>query len=287
MKHIVFILLSLNVSVCLAQKKKKLPKHEKEALQYTFKGNEDLLAGNLLTGEKDYRRAIAKDPSLMEPNYNLAYSSYKANSFQESAEQFKQAIELAENKAEKHAAYHNLGNAYMEMGDAEKAVEAYKNALRNNPTDDETRHNLALAKKAKEQQQQQNKDQKKDQKNKDEKEGDDKKDENKKEENSEEKENKDSDNKENDKKENPEDKEGEDDKPEDEEDKKGDKKDNKDGDGDEKEKEDQKPKPAKGQLSPEQVKSLLEAMENQEKKVQDKMNAQKVKGPKIKSEKDW
>jgi signal recognition particle receptor subunit beta len=42
-----------------------------------------------------------------------------------------------------------------------------------------------------------------------------------------------------------------------------------------------------GQLSPEQVKSLLEAMNNQEKKVQDKINAKKVKGKPVKTKKDW
>ena len=42
-----------------------------------------------------------------------------------------------------------------------------------------------------------------------------------------------------------------------------------------------------GKLSPQQVKNLLEAMNNEEKKVQDKINAKKQKGTKVKSEKDW
>ena len=40
-------------------------------------------------------------------------------------------------------------------------------------------------------------------------------------------------------------------------------------------------------LSPQQIQSLLEAMNNQEKKVQDKINAEKQKGVKTKPEKDW
>ena len=43
----------------------------------------------------------------------------------------------------------------------------------------------------------------------------------------------------------------------------------------------------KGQLSPQQVQSLLEAMNNQEKKVQDKVNAKKVKGVPVRGKKDW
>ena len=48
---------------------------------------------------------------------------------------------------EKHSAFHNLGNTYMKKKDYAQAVEAYKNALRNNSEDDETRYNYALAKK--------------------------------------------------------------------------------------------------------------------------------------------
>ena len=48
---------------------------------------------------------------------------------------------------EKHSAFHNLGNSYMKKKDYAQAVEAYKNALRNNSADDETRYNYALAKK--------------------------------------------------------------------------------------------------------------------------------------------
>jgi hypothetical protein len=35
------------------------------------------------------------------------------------------------------------------------------------------------------------------------------------------------------------------------------------------------------------VKSLLEAMNNEEKKTQDKINAEKQKGAKVKTDKDW
>ena len=51
--------------------------------------------------------------------------------------------------------------------------------------------------------------------------------------------------------------------------------------------EDKKQTPKQGQLSPQQVQSLLEAMNNQEEKVQDKINAKKLKGAPIKGKKDW
>ncbi|WP_010522963.1 tetratricopeptide repeat protein [Aquimarina agarivorans] len=293
-KLLAVALIFCNGWVCLAQKKKKQPKFEKEALQYVFEGNEKLLKGNVLEGEKSYRKAIAKDPNNGKAKYNLGYSYYKTKSFQEAVQRNKQAANLAKTKAEKHIAYHNLGNSYLQMQKPDEAIEAYKNALRNNPMDDETRYNLAVAKQAKKQQDQQNKDQNKDNKdqknskdNKDGKDKQDKKDQDKKGDNDdkkkeEENEKDDADkDKEEDKK-----KDGEDEKDKEKDDAK-DKKDKDGNKGDEKEDQGKQPKPAKGKLSPDQVKSLLEAMENQEKKVQDKINAQKVRGPKTKSDKDW
>ncbi|WNH14145.1 hypothetical protein [Thalassobellus suaedae] len=54
-----------------------------------------------------------------------------------------------------------------------------------------------------------------------------------------------------------------------------------------KKKDQQQPKPQPGQMSPQQMKNLLEAMNNQEQKVQEKMNAEKMKGVKIQTDKDW
>jgi len=179
-------------------------------------------------------------------------------------------------KHEKEA-IHNLGNSYLGTGQPDKAIEAYKNALRNNPTDHETRYNLALAKKMK-QEQDKNKPKDGDKNKEDKKDGD------KKEDSGKDEKNKDGDKekKENDKKDGEDEKDKKDEGDKKDEDK--DKPSDKDGDED---KEKKKPKPAQGQLSPEQVKSLLQAMENQEKKVQEKVNAKKVKGVRVKSDKDW
>ena len=155
----------------------------------------------------------------------------------------------------------------MQNKKCKEAVEAYKNALRNNPSDDETRYNLSVAKICAEEQQKQedqNKDDKKDQ---------DKKDENKEDQDKKDNKDKEGENKEDKKDEgDQEKKEGEDEKDEDGK-PKDEKKDKGKGDEDKK-KEQQKPQPQPGQLSPQQIKNLLEAMNNQEQKVQEKMNAE-------------
>ncbi|APY08279.1 aerotolerance regulator BatC [Winogradskyella sp. J14-2] len=251
-------------------------KKERVATDLVYKANELVQNENYISAEMEYRRAISNAPSKAVGAYNLANTYYKNGNYDEALFRTQEAVENAQTKDEKHRAYHNLGNILMQEDNCKEAVEAFKNALRNNPSDEETRYNFALAKECAEQQ----------------KDGggeDNKKDENKEEEKDKEKEEKKEDeNKDNkDKKD-----EGDDDKKEGdkEQDDKGKPQDDKKNNGDkENEKKDpnQKSKPKPGQMSPQQMKNILEAMQNQEQKVQQKINAEKQKGAKVRTEKDW
>jgi hypothetical protein len=137
-----------------------------------------------------------------------------------------------------------------------EAVAAYKNALRNMPSDDETRYNYALAKKMLKENPPKD-DKKKDDKKKDDKDKD-KKDDKDKDKN----------------------KDKKDDKKEQDKDKKEPKKEEKPNKG-------ENPKPTPGGISKQRLENLLDAVNNEEKKVQDKVNAKKVKGKPIQTEKDW
>lgn len=244
----------------------------------TWEANKELAENNFVNAEADYRRAISKSNENVAAPYNLGNAYYEKETYSEAFSRFKQAGELASNKSDKHRAYHNMGNVFMKNKEYQKAVEAYKEALRNNPTDEETRYNLALAKELlKKEQDEQKNDQ--DQDNKDQQDKDDKKDQDQKNE---------GDNKDDQKKDQDKDQgdKGEEEKEE-----------NKEGDGDKEEEKKKQPdkgdpskeqkQPRPNQLSPQQVKNLLEAMQNEEKKVQEKLDAQKVKGAKVKNEKDW
>ena len=196
--------------------------------KYYNKGNK-LYEKNFEEAEKNFRVAIDDTLSDLRATFNLSNKYYTEGLYDEAISRQFQATELAKNKLEKHKAFHNLGNSLMKKEMCSEAVQAYKNALRNNPEDDETRYNLALAKKCEEEQQNKD-DQNKDDQNKDDQ-------------------NKDNQNKDN-----------------------------------------NKPKENKNQqskLSPQQIKNLLKAMENAEKKVQAKVNEKKQKGTKVVSEKDW
>lgn len=251
-----------------------------EAQDFVADGNEKFVSKEFTAAESSYRKAVAKDPANVSAKYNMGNNYYRNKKYAEGMTRYIQATEVAQTKFEKHQAFHNLGNAFYQQKDYKKAVEAYKNALRNDPTDDETRYNLALAKKEEEKNggggggddKDNNKDKGDENKDKegdgDDKEGDD----GKPKDSDDQGDKKDKGDENKDEKGKPEDKEG--DKP----------KDGKDGD---KPKEQPQSQPGQGQLSPQQVKSLLEAMKNEENKVQDKINAQKVKGAKVKTDKDW
>lgn len=256
---------------------KEQKKAAEKAKDLIYEANSLLEKDDFVSAEMEYRKAISKQKDNVAGAYNLAHSYYKKGSLDEALFRTQEAANNAKTKEEKHRAYHNIGNILMQNKKCKEAVEAFKNALRNNPSDEETRYNFALAKECAEQQKDQDgggEDNKEDEKKEDQK--DKEKD----------KENKDKEDKEKDKKEEEGDKDkkkGDDEKDEDGKPKE-EKKD--DGKGD-KEKPQQQPKPQPGKMSPQQIKNILEAMNNQEQKVQEKINAKKQKGAKVKTEKDW
>ncbi|PQV45249.1 tetratricopeptide repeat protein [Jejuia pallidilutea] len=276
MKKFIVLIIFCITFVGVSQENKERIMAEKQANNYVYEANE-LVSEDFVAAEMEYRKALSKQSDNIAGIYNLGNSYYEKGNFEEALYRHQQTAKLATSKTAKHKAFHNMGNVLMQNKKCKEAVEAYKSALRNNPTDDETRYNLALAKECAKQQEDENKD---DENKEDKDNSDDKKDEDKENQdnNKDNQDNKDGEDKE-DEKQDGEDKEDENKKPED---KKEDK--NK---GDKEKEDNKKPQPKPGQLSPQQIKSLLEAMNNQEQKVQEKMNAEKQKGVKVKTEKDW
>jgi tetratricopeptide (TPR) repeat protein len=220
---------------------------------YLPQGNKDFAAKNYNEAEANYRISASKSPKKAIASYNLGNTIYSINKPQEAGLAYVKAIVNSKNRPEKHNAFHNLGNVFMKSKDYANAVQAYKNALINNPADDESRYNYALAKKMLKD----NPPKKDDKKDKDKKDKD-KKDKEKKDKDKKDKEKQDQDKKEGDNK-----------------------------DKNDEQKPNGKSKPQEGGISKDRVKNLLEAVNNEEKKIQEKVNKNKVKGNPIKTEKDW
>lgn len=119
--------------------------------------------------EIEYRKALEKKPNDAKWNFNLADALYKQNKFEESAEKFKEIAEQATDKIEKSRALHNMGNSMLMNNKVDESIAAYKEALRNNPEDLETKYNLLYAMNLKKKQEQQKKEDQKKDKNKDQK----------------------------------------------------------------------------------------------------------------------
>ena len=248
MRKIVYIVTLLNCFVHFSQEKDK----------NLYNGNQSFTEKKYVDAEADYRVTESKkSPKKAVAGYNLGNSIYRQNQQGEAQIKYIQALEVAKTKEEKHRIYHNLGNTFMLEKKYDLAADAYKNALRNNPNDEETRYNYALAKRKKKENPPP-KDNKKDNKggggqdkkpqpenNKNDK-GDDKKDQDK--------------NKGEDKKEDK-------------------------GDGEKKEDKNENPKPSGADKQ--RIDNILDAVNNAEKKVQDKVNAKKVKARPVSNEKDW
>jgi Ca-activated chloride channel family protein len=158
-------------------------------------GNKLFSDSSYNASEIKYRKSLEKDQDYFSASYNLANSIYKQERFDESSSLYESLQDNARNNHELSQIYHNKGNSLMKQQKTDLAIKAYKDALRENPNDEDTRFNLAYAKKIM-QKEEENKDKEnKDEENK-EQENKEKKDQEKKDEKNKEQENKDEENKE-------------------------------------------------------------------------------------------
>ena len=153
---------------------------QKAERDYIRKGNRAYKDSTYVNAEVNYRKAIDVNPKSAISMYNLGNTLMQQNKLQEAMEQFVAATKMEKDKGNLAQIYHNMGVIFQSGKDYAKAVEAYKESLRNNPKDNETRYNLALAQKMlKDQEQnQQNQDQNQDKKEQEKEQDKDKQDQN-------------------------------------------------------------------------------------------------------------
>jgi Ca-activated chloride channel family protein len=129
---------------------------------FVQQGNKQFHAGNYADAEVSYRKAIEKNPRNPQAVYNLGVALMKQQKDSAAVQQFMDAGKLETNPLRRAQSYHNAGVICQGKKMYGEAIDVYKEALRNNPADDETRYNLELCKRQQKQQQQQQ--QKQDQK---------------------------------------------------------------------------------------------------------------------------
>lgn len=223
-----------NTNYTFAQSSKKLI-HE---------GNQKYEQKKFGDAEIDYKKSINTKENEFIGNYNLGNAYYQQGKFDEAKQQYETASGLkSANKENLSKTYHNLGNTLLKNKKFEESVQAFKQSLKLNPKDNDTRYNLAYAQSML-QQQQQKQDGDKNQDKKDQK---DQQKENKNQEQQKEQEQKQEQNKE--------------------------------------EQAKKESQPRKDKISKEDAEKILQALNNDEKKTQKKLNVKE--GTKIQIEKEW
>ena len=111
--------------------------------------------------EVEYRKALELNPASTDALYNLGNALYNQAvttpaKGEEALAQYSTAAKLETDKSRLAQIFHNIGVLMYAAQQYGESVEAYKEALRNNPADHETRYNLAMAMHMNKQQSQEN-----------------------------------------------------------------------------------------------------------------------------------
>lgn len=249
-----------------------LPAVAQQERKFIREGNELFEKQDFEKAEVEYRKAADKKADSFEAAFNMADALYKQKKYDEALQQFSALAKEEKNKERLGEIFHNIGNTLLAMEKTDESIEAYKESLRNRPDAEETKYNLEFARY--QQQQQQNEDQNKDDQNQDNQ--DQNKDQNK-EQDQQNKDQKDQD-------------QQKDQQNKDQQDQQKDQNKDQNKDGQNKDQQDQQQQPQQGKISKEDAERLLEALQNDEKNVQEKVQKQKAqeqKAKKMKIEKDW
>ena len=247
-KYILMLFLLVWAVASQAQNERKFIRQGNKYFEEAMKDTSRIDTVQFNKAEIEYLKALEKKPDDSKWNFNRADALYKQKKFDESAEKFKEIADKTTNKIEKSRALHNLGNSFLMKNKLDESIAAYKDALRSNPKDLETKYNLLYAMNMKKKQQDQKK---KDDKNKDK--------------------NKDKD-KDKDKDKNKDQKKDQDKKNQDQQ--------NKD--------QNKQQQQQQNKISKQDAEQMLQALENNEKKIQDKVKkVQALKAESKKVDKDW
>ena len=237
-----------------------LPTYAQSTRGLVNDGVDEYDENKFVEAEVNFRKGIENEIENYESHFNLGDALYKQGKFDEAFEEFKNTLPLATTDYTKGELFHNIGNSLLKAQKLKESIGAYRQALKHNPNDIETKYNLSYAiKQMKDQQQNQDNQDNKDDQNKDNK--DDKKNEDKK----------DQDKKDEDK-----------DKKDQDQQKKDEQKDNKDKIQDEQK---QQPQEPKDEMSKQEAERILDALKNNEAELQKKMRQKKTKRTNV--EKDW
>lgn len=221
----------------------------------------------------DYRKALDVKKESHYAGFNLGNAYYKQKKYEDAIRQFNTMIEKEQDKKRLGELYYNMGNTLLAMDKLDEGIEAYKESLRNRPDFENAKYNLEYARNKKKRQEENKDQQNKDQQNKNQQD----KDQQNKDQQNKDQQDKDQQNK---------DQQDKDQQNKDQQNKDQQNKDQQDKDRQDKDRQ-SGPQP---RISKEDAQRLLEALEQDEKRVQEKVSKEKmkaVKAQKSRIKKNW
>ena len=135
-----------------------LPTFAQQEASDVRRGNREYRKQNFTEAEIDYRRGLDKNKNGYEAHYNLGDALFKQDKYADAQVEFETAAKMLDKKKDKERyakAMHNIGNCTFAQQQYDKAVAAFQESLRANPSDNDTRYNLVKAMQMLQQQQQQ------------------------------------------------------------------------------------------------------------------------------------
>lgn len=140
--------------------------HAQSDRQFVRSGNRLYRQQNYAKAEIEYRKALGKNPSNPQALYNLGCALLMQQKDSAAVKQFQNAARSETAKRRKAMVWHNIGVVCQKHQLFSDAIKAYEESLRNNPSDNETRYNLALCMRQQKNQKKQNKQNKNNKNNK-------------------------------------------------------------------------------------------------------------------------
>ncbi|MBR5651466.1 MAG: tetratricopeptide repeat protein [Bacteroidales bacterium] len=242
-----------------------IPSYSQSERSLVRRGNRDIEKERYHDAEIKYRKALEENRLMEEANFNLGNSLYLQDKYQEADSQYYDIASRAKNDSLKEASYYNLGNSFYKSEQYDGAVQAYKQALRINPDDEDARYNLAMAQKKLKDSEGQNGGQNQDQQNQDQQ--------NQNQDQNQNQQNQDEQQSQNQQQQNQDEQQGQDQQQQ---------------QGQQDEQQDGEQQEAQQMnISKDDAERMLEALKNNEQKTLQKVQESKTKGQKVKIDKDW
>ncbi len=104
-------------------------------------------AGDFARARTLYQEAVEKNPQDLKALYNVGKAAFKAEDYASAAQAFEKVGTTALTAQEKEQAFFNQGDSFAKLSQYEKAVNAYKEALKINPSNEHIKQRLALMEK--------------------------------------------------------------------------------------------------------------------------------------------